>query len=144
MDRQPELGRQLMAWTKKLIIAISTIVLIGLGSVTNAQVVTAPLPPKNWTATLKHYKELQKLAMCESGDLWRITLDTNGLYSYGWLQWQLPSFKGYYQKYGLSTSTPYLDLLKSKEIQYEIADKVISAGGWANWYNCWTMQGLPK
>lgn len=78
-----------------------------------------------------------------------ITLDVNGHYSYGCLQFQMPTFIAYGRKYGVITGEESnLDtLVMNCNIQKAIAKKMIldDAANWRHWYTSVALKnlGLP-
>lgn len=96
---------------------------------------------------LKHEAELLKLEQCESGGQYRVVLDTNHEYSYGWLQFQMPTFRRFAVDFGYAEKdapTSTLErLIHQRDIQFEVADKILSTekDGWKRWWNCWQIVG---
>src|SRR3990167_1763380 len=83
---------------------------------------------------------IDKLATCESGQIPDVVIvDTNGLKSYAWLQFQMATFNYYGEKYNL----PHDDILDPGQ-QIKIAKRMIEDGGWKHWYICGKRIGLDK
>lgn len=81
---------------------------------------------------------LDRLEGCESEHRDVTVMDTNGKYSYGWLQFQQSTFDTYGKIYFLPHSN-----IHSRDQQYAIAEKMIADGLWRHWYNCTIKIGLP-
>lgn len=115
-------------------VAILALFLLG-GSISYARAENAILDP-----FYENQNVLDMLSKCESGNRWIVILDVNGKYSYGWLQWQLHSFKEYGEKYNIIQKGMSDEELRHwigfKSLQYRIADKLLSDGNWKPWFNC--------
>ncbi len=84
---------------------------------------------------------LSRLATCESGNSPdKVILDTNGLKSYGLLQFQLKTFMSYGVKYGILpsniTADQARDLIMSPELQKELAREMLKNNLGYHWKNC--------
>lgn len=83
---------------------------------------------------------IDSLATCESNQTPDVKiLDSDGYYSYGWLQFHLRTFNMFGEKYGL----PHDDILSPAE-QIPIAKAMIKEGLWTQWTNCAKSIGLDK
>ena len=86
-------------------------------------------------------KVLERLGACESGNSPdKVILDTNGLYSYGLLQFQLKTFMSYGVKYGILPATittqEARNLIMFPKIQKELAGRMLKDGFGYHWANC--------
>ena len=92
---------------------------------------------------------LAKLEACESSGSSTIRiLDTNHKFSTGSYQFQDETFLSYGKKYGLIATTTLKaePLIYSRELQTQIAHKMLLNGGEYHWTNCWKKIGknYPK
>ncbi len=87
---------------------------------------------------------IQKLGNeCESmGSTTVRVLDTNGKYSYGFLQFQMATWLGYGKQFGATKENIYDAELQKKVARYML-DNPKETGGWKNWYNCTTQKIGP-
>lgn len=98
--------------------------------------------------TLTHYQNLLKLERCESGHSYKVVLDSDNFFSYGFLQFHLLTFRRYGVMYGFvpatTTNPEMIQLTKDRDLQFKIADKMVEDGLWYSWKNCWRIEKLPE
>jgi hypothetical protein len=86
--------------------------------------------------------QIEELALCESSGRENIKiLDTNGWYSHGCLQFQVPTFKQYCERYGIFPEAEYEDyinLIGDCQIQKDLAYDMIKEDpkNWGHWKVC--------
>lgn len=102
-----------------------------------------PEQPKDATIQLK----VEKLIECESGGKNVVILDTNGLHSYGILQFQKATFISYMKRYALAPRAEQKELenfLQDSEIQRELAYRMLEEDpkNVRHWYNCAKAKGI--
>lgn len=89
---------------------------------------------------------IKKLVYLESEGKNNIkVLDSNGLYSFGCLQFQMGTFRGFGLKYGLISGDDDLySVIYDCSLQKQIAKKMIedNPGNWRHWYNSVKTKGL--
>ncbi len=89
---------------------------------------------------------LKKLAYLESEDKNNAkVLDSNGLYSFGCLQFQMGTFRGFGFKYGLISGDDDLySVIYDCSLQKQIAKKMIQENpfNWRHWYTSVKIRGL--
>jgi len=94
---------------------------------------------------------MDKLVQLESkGNEYSKVKDSNGQYSYGCLQFQMPTFKSYGLKYGLILKDDERNLneiIYDCKLQKEIAEAMLreDSGNWRHWYTSVVKKnlGLP-
>lgn len=108
-----------------------------------ADVIATTSQAKPFLSTLSYPQKayLGTVEYCESRGRAEITiLDTNNEYSYGILQFQLPTFINYGIKYGVlpatTTEASALAIIHDPEIQERIGTRMLADGLKSNWYTC--------
>lgn len=91
---------------------------------------------------------LHSLEWCESSGRTDIRiLDTNDKYSYGALQFQFETFKGFGKGYGIIpesfTDSQVLSIIKDIDTQEAIAHQMLLRGLSGHWLNCSNKIGSP-
>lgn len=110
--------------------------------------IAPPTHKTPYSAVLSQIGWVQELARCESGLRSDISvIDTNGLHSYGYLQFQLDTFYGFGKQYGILPEglekQEALNLIYDKEIQSAIALKMAEDGlVSSHWVNCYRIKNL--
>jgi hypothetical protein len=99
-------------------------------------VALAQAPPPIPTAV---FHALDRIIECESSGVRDIkSMDVNGRYSYGTLQFQRETFDTYGEKYGL----PHEDIYSRAEQTHIAARMLQEPEGWRNWKNCAEKTGV--
>jgi hypothetical protein len=117
---------------RKLWLGLIIGLVLALGIVLSSSAQKTP-----YNATWRDYcpsidEVIDKLAKCESNQVPDVVIiDSNGLQSLGWLQFQRTTFDYYGEKYGL----PHNDILSPAQ-QIPIARAMLQDGLWKAWYVC--------
>lgn len=121
--------------------------LVGNGNSLLPVITNAQIEKAEYSKQLKVW--IDKLAHIESGgnaDI--VVLDSNNLYSYSCMQFQMATFKNYVKRYNLLPNAEDAEIenfIMDCDFQKQLAKEMImeNRDNWKHWYNSTKIIGLP-